>query len=184
MSDMRRRGTRAAVAVALVVVVLAGTAYACTNYRGKMKVTGDVGTGTVEAVGLSQSGGMNFCSDPRNTGPAELDGVPQGGSGSPVGTITIEVTVGTCNSTTTQLDAGTYTVSWTSNFARDCMAQVGGTPEAVLGTFEVDTSGNGGPTDYTLPAVATSALDTAGVCLTSTTQAGALQGNKAPINVI
>lgn len=175
--------------VAAGLMVLSSAAFACTVYRGTMTVTSS-GGGTSTAEGSDT--GMFYCpnKDPRlvaHNGQASEVAEHDDANGL-LAPVTITVAPGTsCNSS--QLAPGNYTVSWNSDFAVDCMAQVGGFPQYIdPKPFVVKgdpASGTSDPQSYNLPALGTGQPGGyAGVCLTSTTQSGVIQGNKAPLRII
>lgn len=169
--NIRRRLVFAASTVA-VTLLLASAAFACTIFKGTMKVTAPNGS-SVTAVG--NNSGMAHCS---------VSGTATVPTGNATLNIQISPTVGACAS---QLSNGTYDIFWlnaeaytkvpTRRYVIDCM---GSPPGTKVGTVTV-TSGSGSANVNVNSLVANSPVGESAVCVSDN---GAFTGNQAPVTVL
>lgn len=170
--------------VVALVLALTSVAFACTEFRGKMVVTGGGGTSTVYGNGSS----MGYSSTCSSTAGAK------GSSGSTI-TVTVSSASSTCNSKTlpaysnykvTFIGGGAYT--WNgSGWARqkDCMYNGGDVGTTTIGSMSVSSTGYG-TGSYSLPSGLTknSSSDLSAVCVSDPVYNPSLYGNQAPIAII
>lgn len=180
MGTHSRKGVLFTATVLAVVLALASAAFACTEFRGKMVVTGGGGTSTVYGNGSS----MGYSTTCTSSAGAK------GSSGSSI-TVTVSSASSTCNSKTLP-QYNDYKVTFllgavyvSGSRKHDCMYN-GGHPYTVpLGSMSVDSTGYG-TGSYKLPSglTANKTGEWSGVCVSDPVYNPSLYGNQAPITII
>lgn len=129
------------------VMVMGSTAFACVTFKGKMDLTGE--NGSTSVVGTGNSHG--YCSTGRPTTAA---------AGTEGSAVSLTVSPGTCADagalSSHQLDSGTYLVKfnnelsynfdgtyWNMVSSTGCFLSDNSATTSDLGSFTVDTAGNG-----------------------------------------
>lgn len=168
--------------VAVVILGLSSAAWACTVFKGQMKVRGDwPGHETHVVTAVGNNTGMGWCS---LTGHANANGVYDSGND-----IYVEVSQApsSCgghklpsnlNYDVTYVDYGFYK----RTLYRDCMAVGGHSKTVKIGDISVDSNGFGSGY-YNIPAgpVQDGAPWEAGVCVSDINYNPSLYGNQAPV---
>lgn len=186
-----RRGALLGFTVMAVVLGLASTAWACTVFKGQMKVRGDWPgheSHTVTAVG--NNSGMGWCS---LTGHANADGVYDSSNDIYVEVSQAPSSCGGHKLPASGTDLGSagllkYAVTYVDygfksrSLYRNCMAVGGHSNTVKVGDIKVDSSGFGSGY-YNIPGgpVQDGSPWEAGVCVSDTNYNPSLYGNQAPV---
>lgn len=197
MPQVGRRALSFTFMFTAVVLAMASAAYACTVFKGQIKVRGlDVaGHETHVATAVGNNSGMGWCSI---SGHANANGTndsandiyvevgPFGGSTNCPAS-KLPATTSTLKYAVTIVDRGFYTDSGGNLFFnRDCMAVGGHSATKKIGDITIDSNGVGSG-NYNIGAAEANQNANpyeAGVCVSDTKYNPSLYGNQVPLMIL